>query len=327
MALDDGNSGGGDTGGAGAGNDGGAADALLGGAGASQQQGDGGDGGNGGDGGGASDGGSPDAQLATFLEQFSAEGDGDKPSLRDWVTSRGYKSIDEIAKSARDNQSALRDSGRIKVPGEGATEAELADFRTAIGVPEKPDGYEAPELKDADGNAIAMNDAKLQGIFASAHRHGIPAGALKGVLQDIAQADAAELATRETELAEKASAHADSWKDDRASNLAAVNRAAEALDLTREETLALRAAWGPERALDVMAKLGRGIGEDTMLKGGGKQKFGMSASEAQATLETKQADQAWVDKAMVPGSAENAEYERLNNAIAAEADRQAASGG
>lgn len=311
--------------GTGGGEDGsGSADDLLGGAG------DGGEGGVGGQGdesdadggGGGDDDASGEGGDAAFLETLSAEGEGEEPSLRDWAKSAGVKDVNHMAKLLRENMKAVRDSGRIKVPGEGASAEEIATFQKAIGVPEKPEDYKLPVLKDAEGNDVEMNSDKLAAIATIAHKHGIPAMALEATLQEIAEADAIELSNSEGEIQRRAEAHAKKWGDKRAENTANINAAATALGLTREELLAARAAWGPERALDVFAKLGAGISEDTMVDGGTRTRFGVSGAEAQKQLDEKMGDREWAKKAAVPGTPQNAEYERLNNAIATDADRK-----
>ncbi len=305
------------------------ADDILGGAAAAGGEGQGGAagagaGGEGGAGaGGEGEGGANGAADPDWYQQLSAEADGEEPSLRDWAKSRGYKTLDDVVKSARDNQKAVRDSGRIKVPGDDAAPEDVATFRKAIGVPDDPKGYKLPELKGEDGEPIPLNTTKLQNIASIAHKHGIPAKALEATLQEIAEADALELSTTETEIQSRAEAHAAKWGAQRAEKVAAVGRGLEALGLTRDEALAIRAAITPERALDIFAKLGAGIGEDTMVDGGGRQRFGVSGAEAQKQLDAKRADPEWVKKAMVPGTPENAEYTRLNNAVGAAADRKA----
>lgn len=258
-----------------------------------------------------------------WYANVSAEVDGDEPGLRDWVKSRGYKTLDDVVKSARDNQKALRDSGRVKVPGDDAGADEIAAYRKAIGVPDDPKGYKLPELTGADGEPVPFNDAKLQRIAENAHKAGIPAGALEAVLQAEAEADAQELSAAEAEIQRRAEAHAKKWGDQAAENTANINNAARALGLSRDELLAVRAAWGPERALDVFAKLGAGISEDTMIDGDrSRLKFGVSGAEAQKQLDEKSGNPEWAKKALVPGTPESAEYERLNAAIMADADRK-----
>jgi hypothetical protein len=261
---------------------------------------------------------------AAWLEQFAGESADGKPSMRDWIQSTGVKDVATLARIARDNQAALRDSGRVKVPGEGATATELADFRKAIGVPETVDGYKMPEIMGEDGKLIQLNGDRLQMIAASAHKHGAPAGVLEGILQDLAQADVLEMQSRAGEIQAEADAVVKSWGNEAAANTAAVQRALDALGFTSEEALIIRAGIGPKSALEKFVKLGKGISEDAMISGGGQRGgFGMDGAAAKATLDQRQKDPQWSSKAMVPGSAENIEFERLTDAIAAAAERKA----
>ena len=292
------------------------ADAGAGGGAVAADGGDGGDGGAGGEGGAGAD-----PALESFLGQFSADvGEGEGASLRDWVKSRGYKSHEEIAKSARDNQRALRDTGRVKIPGDDASDEDRAAFAKALGVPEKADEYAAPELLDAegkpilgeDGQPIAMDGERLQLINGLAHSAPIPipAASLKHILDGIAKADYEGMQASEAELSKQAQEHAKSWGADRDTKLAAVDAAGKLLGLDRSEMLKLRASFGPARALDMMAKLGARVSEDTMLQGGGQWFMG-DPKQAQAEIDAMKADPVVAAKAAVKGTPENQRLKRL----------------
>jgi hypothetical protein len=145
CSIEDGGDGG--AGGGGGDSSGGAAAALA------SAGGDGAAGGDGGQGGG--DGG---AAGGDWLEQFSAEGGGDdNPSNRDWLKSKGFKSIDDMAKSYREAEKVIHTKGGITVPGAEAKPEELDAFHKAIGRPDTVDGYEfglpdglTPEQLDMD---------------------------------------------------------------------------------------------------------------------------------------------------------------------------------
>ena len=116
------------------GNDGnagaGTVDDLLGGGGGAAADGAAGAGGGGDAGAGAGgDAGAAGGDVpADFLALFPADTpDGETASLQDWVKATGVKDVATLAKIARDNQKALRESGRVKIPGEGATPQEIAE--------------------------------------------------------------------------------------------------------------------------------------------------------------------------------------------------------
>jgi hypothetical protein len=254
---------------------------------------------------------------AEFLAQFPTEtGEGEGASLQDWVKSLGVKDVASLAKIARDNQKALRENGRIKVPGEGATADEIAEYRKAIGVPDKPEDYARPEPKDASGNPVPYNTELTDRIFAEMHKLGVPKGVAEQLIateigQQLAEYDAAV-----KELQTKANAHINSWGAEKDAKLAQVNAALKDLGFTRADVDHMRAMpSGVEKFLDAMAKVGSNFTEDSLIKGDRKS-FGMSPQQAQEELNAMKADPALAGKIMVPGSAERTRYERLLEAAA-----------
>lgn len=277
----------------------------------------GGDGGDGGDGGGGDSGAEPD-----WYQNISADPlDGDGPSLRDWIKSAGVKDLDGLAKIARDNQKALRESGRIKIPGEGASAAEVAEFHKAMGVPDDPSGYATPEFKDADGNPVELDTDQLTAIFASAHKRGGAKDLVEGMVSDYIELQRADIDQKMVDLQKATDAVISAWGGQRPEKEAQARNAIRVLGLTGEEVQGLKVTWGPDRALNKLVELGAGLSEDSLIMGQPR-RFGVSGAEAQASLNSKRSDPVWVAKAVTAGTPENAEHERLVNAIAAEAERQ-----
>lgn len=251
-----------------------------------------------------------------FLAGFSADvGEGESASLQDWVKASGVKDVNALAKIARDNQKALRESGRVKVPGEGATAEEITAYHAAIGVPEDVKGYTVPEVRGADGSAVPLNTPFVERVLASALKHGAPKAAIDGILADEIAAQVAEhdalLKTQET----AANDHVKSWGADKDAKLAAVNAAAKDAGLTRADMQFLRAMpSGPAKMLDMLAKFGSSFSEDSLIRGD-RQQFGLNAAEAQKDLDAMKADPELARKAKVPGSAENARWNRNMEAV------------
>jgi hypothetical protein len=256
---------------------------------------------------------------------LSADADGDKPSLRDWVKATGVKDLDALAKVARDNQAALRESGRIKIPGEGAKPEELAEFRKAIGVPEKAEEYTVAAPKDEAGNDIPLNDELIGRMAESALKHGAPKGVFEGIVSDFIQAQMDEAATADAEQQKIANDTVKAWGADKDAKLAAIDSAARALGLDRNKLVSLRNALGADFALNMMAKLGEGMAEDVMITGG-KGRFGVSGAEAKQEIERLKTDPDFQKKLMSGDAAASARWNRLNEAEAAyvEAQRRAA---
>lgn len=320
MALDD------NGGGSGAAAEGGAADILTGGGAAAAAADGGGSAAQGGDGAGVAAG----ADVAGAIDpdwyaNLSAEGgDGDNPSNRDWIKSVGIKDLDGLAKIARDNQKALRDSGRVKLPGEGAPADEVAAFRKAIGVPDDAKGYAIAAPKDADGNDVPLDDTLIGLLSESALKAGLPKAGFEAVVGDFIKAQLDQAADFDARQKTLAAETVKGWGSESATKLAAVDAAARALDLDRDKLVALRGALGADFALNMLAKLGGGMQEDVLLTGG-KGRFGISGPEAKAEIDRLTLDVDFQKKVKIPNSPERVRWNRLNDAHAEyEAKQQAA---
>jgi hypothetical protein len=256
-----------------------------------------------------------------WYSSLSADADGEKPSLRDWAKAAGVKDLDGLAKIARDNQAALRESGRIKVPGEGAKPEEVAEFRKAIGVPEDAKGYAVTAPKDEAGNDLPLNDDMIGRMAESALKHGAPKAVFEGLIADFIQAQMDETATFDTEQQRIANETVKAWGAERDAKLAAIDNAARALGLDRTKMVSLRNALGADFALNMMAKLGEGMAEDVMLTGG-KGRFGVTGAEAKQEIARLKADPDFQKKLYAGDPSATARWNRLNEAEAAFEDAQ-----
>lgn len=272
---------------------------------------------SGGDAGAASD------VPADFLALFPAEtGEGESASLQDWVKATGVKDAATLAKIARDNQRALRESGRIKVPGEGATAQEIAEYRAAIGVPDAPTGYQVREFKDGAGNPIPVNTALTERIFAKAHELGGPKALVEQLVASEIEAQIAEHDAAVKQLQADAQKHVATWGAEKEQGIAQVNAALKELGFSREDVDHMRAMpSGVGKFLDAMRKVGSNFTEDTLIRGD-RRSFGMTAEQARSEIDAMKADRSIADKVMIAGTPENQKWNRLN-AVLAEAAKAA----
>lgn len=304
----DGGNGGGDGGAA-------AADGGAGGAAAGAGAGAGGEGGNGGGDGGAG------VVDPDWYGGLSADaGEGETASNRDYIKAKGFKDLDGLVKAYRFAEKGLHDSGRVKVPGDGATAEDVASFRSAIGVPENADDYEV-KLPETSGGLELNGDliGKLAGI---AHEAGTPKAAFETIANAFVAHQVEEHIAevkRQDDLTQKVLAE---WGADKDAKLADCQAAMRGLGLDRSKVAQLQAAWGSDEALKFLAKIGGGMAEDTLITGG-TGRFGVSASEAQAEINRMKTDQVMMDKIMIPGSPERQRWDRLNDVIDAEARKRA----
>jgi hypothetical protein len=253
------------------------------------------------------------AAVPDWFEKVSAETkDGETSSNRDWLAAKGVKDLDGLTKIARDTERALRENGRIKVPGEDAKPEDIAAFKAAIGVPDKVDGY---EIKAPEG--VPLNEPLINSLRESALKHAVPKAAFEGLVTDFIKLQMDEAAAESA----KQDNQAREWLKQQGAKaneqMSHIDAAARALSLTQADLMYFRSMpGGAGRALDIFSKLGAGMAEDTMITGG-KGRFGVTGAEAQAELDRMKSDPEIQKKVMVVGSPERARWDRLNAAAAA----------
>lgn len=302
----------------------GAAAALAGGegGGGAGGGGDGGAGGGAAGGGGAGEGGGADAE---WLAQFSADGgDADNPSNRDWLKAKGFKSLDDVAKSYREAEHAIRNGGKLTVPGENAKPEEIAAFHKAIGVPDKPEGY---EVKVPEGQAL--DEEMMTPLREVAIKAGVPKAGFEAIanayvekqLDMMDQLRVAEDGSRDELFKE--------WGGQKDAKMADVQNAMRALDLKATDVAAMQRGFamqygepGSKRTLALLQKLGAGLAEDTLLGGDGSRKFGITGEAAQAEINKLSNDREFGEKLMNKDPDAVARWTRLNAAVAADRERQ-----
>lgn len=311
MALDD--NGGGGAGGEGG--FGGSADLLGGGA---QQPQGGADGDAGGEGGGQEGGEGEQQPIGggadpDWYSQLSGDAEGESAAHRDFAKTKGWKTLDDVVKSYREAERAVRDSGRIKVPGEGASAEEVATFNKAIGVPDDVKGYALPDLKDADGNSVPLDQSLLGHLLPKALERGVPAAAMNGLIADYVQLQLDEVAQMDADQQKLAGEWLRKQGDQGNARMSAVDGAARALGLKSADIISIGNAIGRDRALEMFAKLGEGMAEDVLITGG-KGRFGVTGREAQAELDkmkqSASSDAKLAAAINTPGTAENARWNR-----------------
>ncbi|CAD7335167.1 hypothetical protein FIM10_01845 [Sphingomonadales bacterium 56] len=279
-----------------------------------QQQGDGGQGGAGEGGGDGGQGGGDGADLPEWAKGLSGDGgENDAPSNRDWVKAKGFKDLDGVVKSLRDTERALRDSGRVKVPGDSAGAEELAAFHKAIGVPDDAKGYEV-SLPETNGG-LELNTDLIGKLAEIAHAAGTPKAAFEQLANAYVEHQVTEHLAEVQKQDELAQAKLKEWGSDKDARLADCQAAQRALGIDRVMVAQLQSAWGADKTLDFLAKIGGGIAEDTLITGG-TGRFGVTAAEAQRELDAIKNDPARASKASVPGTSDNLRWKQLLNVVA-----------
>jgi hypothetical protein len=270
------------------------------------------------------------AQDPDWYDQISADvPEGESASLRDWLKSKGVKDLNGLTKSYRDAEKGLRDSGRIKVPGEGASDEELASFHKAIGVPDDVKGY---EVKLPETNGGLELDSDMVGKLAEiAHKSGVPKGGFEAIANAYVESQVAAHLERVQREDQGRDAKLTEWGANKDQKIAEANAAMRTLGLSKDDVGAMQIALGTAdkagsaRVLEILQTIGAGIAED-VLSTGGSGRFGITASEARGQLDTMKADPDMGAKVMQAGSPENLRWNRLLEIVGAEEARKQAGG-
>lgn len=262
-----------------------------------------------------------------WYNQLSTDvAEGEKASLFDFVKARGAKTVDQLAQALRDAQRTIHDKGLIKLPGEGASDEDRAAFNKAIGVPDNVEGYTIEAPQDAEGNPVELDKGLLDRLKATALKSGAPAETFKALVQDVVAYQMEQLAGVNAEQQQEARDWARSQGDKQSAKLAAVDRGAVALGLEDGEVLKLRSSLGPKRTMDLLARLGEGVGEDVLTGGTVSRQAFVNADQAQSQIDAMMKDPAARAAIFIKGSPENTRYQRLL-AIAGEGANRRASAG
>lgn len=179
----------------------------------------------------------------------------------------------------------------IELPGEDAKPEDWDAFYNSLGRPEKPDGYELPELKDIPEGFVLPEDKQFWANMA--HRHGLTkkqaAGLFSEFMQDMSEryksalegSASAMVEAAKKRMQESADVLKGEWGDDFGANLNLAKRAAEHLGIL--DSLDQSGAGNDPAVLKLAAELGKMLGEDNMRRGdpsGG----GMTKEEAFAKI-------------------------------------------
>ena len=275
----------------------------------------------------------PKAKEPTKAKE-PAPAEGDKPppdkGWRDFITdpearkqADRFEDLDSFFKANADLRKDL--STRIKVPGEGASEEDIAKFRKAIGVPDKPEDYKIslPEGVEMD----EVEQEFFEALKPAAQEANVPAGAFEQFAAKFKEFEQQVLAAAEAEnqkFVEEAEAELrKAWGKDYEANRNIGNRAMndmaeklgrpELIEFIRHTKLSDGRFIGdhPEMAR-LFAHLGRRMSEDGVIEP-------VSADDAKSIQSKMQELTAAAHQAQSKG--DRATAERLFNERRALAER------
>jgi hypothetical protein len=268
---------------------------------------------------GAGDGGDGAAapDPAEWMKSFS----GEKPeagglSNQEWLAKTGVKDLDHLVQLTRDNQKAARTAG-IKVPGEGATEAEVTAFREALGVPKEAGGYEVKLPEGIEG--FEVDSAFLGPLQELAHKHNVPKGAFEALAGQFMAAQAETAIADAANAVKERDAVLKEWGADADARKGEFRRGAEILGLNKSAIQSIQNGFGVKATMNLLAKVGSLAGEDFFASAGSaSQRFGVAdGAAAQKQIDAMVNDPEMAAKLRAQDPVAVGRYNRLIEAKAA----------
>lgn len=227
-----------------------------------------------------------------------------------------YNTQGDVAKALIEAKKAIRkgDEGKIKIPGEDASDEDRAKFNEALKIPESADKYErvAPpeglELSEADNEFItsAIADLHKQGGFAAAPEN---VKMLEGLYHKAMQERASQMAAAAVTMAQESEkALKTEWGSEHKINMAYANSALTSYVPSgkADDLLNLQLADGTKLGahadfIRMMASAGRATTEDPQflatLNGGENMSEENRDAEIKRISELRHTDKAAYDKA------------------------------
>jgi hypothetical protein len=290
-----------------------------GGAGSGEGQGDAGGGGTGAGSGAAGEDDNKGAALEVpeWAKSFSGEKKDGELSNQEWLAKVGVKDLDGLAQIARDNQKALRESGRVKVPGEGATEADVKTYREAIGAPLEAKGYEVALPEGASG--FEIDTAVLDPMRDIALKYHIPAAAFKEMGEALLKG---QLDGFQGELAQHGAdktAKLKEWGAEAEQGKAEFKRGMVFLGLKVGDVQRIQTGYGVGPTMDLLRSIGQRAGEDFFggNNSGSREQFGVAdLAGAKAQLDAMIGDKDTAAKIRAKDPVTVQRYNRLTAAVA-----------
>jgi hypothetical protein len=220
----------------------------------------------------------------------------ENPSNRDWLKAKGFKTVDDLAKSYREAEHAIRNGGKFNVPGDDAKPEEIAAYHKAIGVPEKAGGLYDHFARGREGRRARSRAARwAEGRRAQERDAGESLRRSRRRVHPEAARRAAGLGDgreQQSRRAVQGMGRAKGCENGRRHRGHARPRPERADVAAIQRGFALQYGEpGSKRTLELLQKLGAGMAEDVLRNpDASARKFGVTPEQAQAEIDKLIAD-------------------------------------
>jgi len=234
--------------------------------------------------------------------------------VRGLVETKGWQSPVDAIQSYTNLEKFLGadKAGRgLVVPKDDAGADEWSQVYDRLGRPKDPADYKLPVPEGSDG-AFAQEAAK------TFHELGLTAKQAQQLTEWFNDKSAGAMASQQTETAQSAEMQMNElqqeWGKEFDSNIEAGRRAARQFGVGEEMLSKMEGAIGTKEMLKFFANVGKGMGEDGFVEGGGSGKFGMSPEAARVRINNLKGDASWTAKYLGGDAGAKEELARLMRA-------------
>lgn len=232
--------------------------------------------------------------------------------LKGWLENKKFPGWKEALTSYRalEQHVGAKANETVILP-KGADDKEGWDrLFKAVGRPDEPGGYKLPVPEGSDPSFASKASEWFHEAGIGQKQAETLAGKWNGFVAEMqAEQERVFASTSKAEL----EALTGEWGQNAPANRELARRAMRQFDLGDEQTLgALERALGTRKMMETLARIGKGLAEDTFESGDGPKGFSMSVDAAKARIQTLQGDKDWQTKFINGDTAAKEEWERLH---------------
>lgn len=256
----------------------------------------------------------PDTSSSTDSKWF---GDLSSDDLQ-YIQSKGW---DKEGKGPQDVIKAYRNLDRlrgvsadklVKLPDPN-NEEEVAQFRSRLGVPDSPEGYET-----TTDLTVGNDEIRVDVLAKMAHKAGMSNEAFNGFTEDVKGWLMEEVQLQQEARAERNALEAkqldQEWGQQKDANYQAARQAASRFEVSAEQLDAIEQGLGYKGTIELFARIGRAFGEGKPADPAGTETgspFGMTPSSAQAQIDKLTADAGFRQKLLDGDAQAQEKWDRL----------------
>lgn len=227
--------------------------------------------------------------------------------IKSVVTAKGWKAPTDVINSYRNLETTLG-TKRFEMPAPNWDEKKWGEFYAAAGRPEAPDKYPNSEVKLPD--SVKIDDGMLKSAKEQLFKLGLSANQAKGVLDFyngfVGQQEGTAVAARQKALDDANAALKTAWGDKFDENTGFVKKAYAKFSTPEFEKELIDSGLGNNpRIIEMFAKIGRAMSEDSAGGRGGGALNAQDAESAKAEIARLKIDAKFNEAYFNPGHADH----------------------